>query len=173
MADPDSLHLQDVLHHSLLIARESAAIVRESFAKYSSNNNILSSDIAIQCKPDSSIVTSIDKASQDMIVAYLRQHFTDHGLSFVAEEQSTVENYASAQKDNYYFVIDPLDGTATFVEGIPFFCVSIALCRGSKSLIGVLVDPNHNEEFTAIAGNEAFLNGEPYASCREEVRSVN
>jgi myo-inositol-1(or 4)-monophosphatase len=172
MADPDSLHLQDVLHHSLLIARESAAIVRESFEKYS-NNNILSSDLAIQYKPDSSIVTSIDKASQDMIVAYLRQHFTDHGLSFVAEEQSTIENYTSAQKDHYYFVIDPLDGTATFLEGIPFFCVSIALCRGSKSLIGVLVDPNHNEEFTAIAGNGAFLNGEPcFVSRRSEISEL-
>jgi myo-inositol-1(or 4)-monophosphatase len=108
-----------------------------------------------------------------MIVAYLRQHFTDHGLSFVAEEQSTIENYASAQKDNYYFVIDPLDGTATFLEGIPFFCVSIALCRGSKSLIGVLVDPNHNEEFTAIAGNGAFLNGEPcFVSRRSEISQL-
>ena len=172
MADPDSMHLQDVLHHSLLIARDSAAILRESFTKYS--NNILSSDIAIQYKPDSSIVTSIDKASQDMIVAYLRQHFTDHDLSFVAEEQSTIENYASAQKDNYYFVIDPLDGTATFLEGIPFFCVSIALCRGSKSLIGVLVDPNHNEEFTAIAGNGAFLNGEPcFVSRRSEISELS
>ena len=172
MADPDSMHLQDVLHHSLLIARDSAAILRESFTKYS--NNILSSDIAIQYKPDSSIVTSIDKASQDMIVAYLRQHFTDHDLSFVAEEQSTIENYASAQKDNYYFVIDPLDSTATFLEGIPFFCVSIALCRGSKSLIGVLVDPNHNEEFTAIAGNGAFLNGEPcFVSRRSEISELS
>lgn len=175
MADPDNLFLQDVLRHSLLIARESAEVVRESFAKYSSsnNNNLLSSDIAIQCKPDSSIVTSIDKASQDMIVAYLRQHFTDHGLSFVAEEQSTIENYASAQTDHYYFVIDPLDGTATFVEGIPFFCVSIALCRGSKSLIGVLVDPNHNEEFTAITGNGAFLNGKPcFVSRRSEISEL-
>jgi fructose-1,6-bisphosphatase/inositol monophosphatase family enzyme len=85
MADPDKLELQDVLRHSLLIARQSADVVRESFAKYSSsNNNILSSDVDIQSKPDSSIVTSIDNASQDMIVAYLRQHFTDHGISFVA-----------------------------------------------------------------------------------------
>ncbi|HYY66831.1 MAG TPA: hypothetical protein VE572_00640 [Nitrososphaeraceae archaeon] len=62
MADPDSLYLQDVLHHSLLIARESAAIVRESFAKYSSNNNnILSSDIAVQYKPIPQLLQALTK----------------------------------------------------------------------------------------------------------------
>ncbi|MER3407340.1 MAG: hypothetical protein C4292_00495, partial [Nitrososphaera sp.] len=54
---------------------------------------------------------------------------------------------------------DPLDGTASFVMGLPFFCTSIALCRGPDALAGAIVDPNHNEEFTAIRGRGALLNG--------------
>jgi myo-inositol-1(or 4)-monophosphatase len=119
-----------------------------------------------------------------MILSYLHQHFEkydnnskdkDHGtISFIAEEQTESENHISAENidiNRYYFVIDPLDGTATFAEGIPFFAVSISLCKGPNTLMGVLIDPIHNEEFTAIKGGGAFLNGEKISVSKR--RAIN
>jgi myo-inositol-1(or 4)-monophosphatase len=93
-------------------------------------------------------------------MSILKKEFPD--VPFVAEEQEKSVN-AGVKKDGYYFVIDPLDGTASFVIGLPFFCVSIALCKGPKTIAGVLVDPNHGEEFTAIAGRGSYLNGNKIA----------
>jgi myo-inositol-1(or 4)-monophosphatase len=93
-------------------------------------------------------------------MSHLKKQFP--GVPFVAEEQEKSIN-AGVKKDGYYFVIDPLDGTASYVMGLPFFCVSIALCKGPKTIVGVLVDPNHNEEFTALLGRGARLNGNKIA----------
>ena len=98
-----------------------------------------------------------------MLMSYLSRQFPS--IPFVAEEQDRGVN-ESVDRDGHYFVIDPLDGTATFVSGIPFFCVSIALCQGPSTLIGVLADPNHNEEFTATTGGGAYVNGNKIAVTR-------
>jgi myo-inositol-1(or 4)-monophosphatase len=140
------LDLRDIAHHSLIAAREAGKLLKENFGKSHS----------VSIKPDNSFVTKVDRESQQMLMSYLGKQFPD--IPLIAEEQDRQVN-ESVNKDGYYFVIDPLDGTATFVSGIPFFCVSIALCQGPRTLMGVLVDPNHNEEFTATAGSGAFVNG--------------
>lgn len=138
------MELDDVLAHSLAAGRQAARLLKENFGNSSTYN--------VEIKSDRSLVTRVDGESQALIMSYLKKQFPD--VPFVAEEQDRVQN-ASINKDGYYFVIDPLDGTASFVIGIPFFCTSIALCRGSETLAGVLVDPNHNEEFTAARGRGA------------------
>ena len=140
------MHLDDVLAHSLEAGRQAGGLLRENFGK----------DLEVSIKQDNSFVTRVDKESQALIMAYLGRQFPD--VPFIAEEQERRVN-ESVDQDGYYFVIDPLDGTATFVSGVPFYCVSIALCKGPKPVAGVLVDPNHLEEFTAIAGTGSFLNG--------------
>lgn len=149
------LELQDVLKHSLAAGRQAAKLLKENFGRSASYN--------VSIKDDRSLVTRVDGESQDLIMSYMKKQFP--GVPFVAEEQEKKVN-AGVKKDGYYFVIDPLDGTASFVIGVPFFCVSVALCRGPGTLAGVLVDPNHNEEFTAIAGHGAFLNGSRIAVTR-------
>jgi myo-inositol-1(or 4)-monophosphatase len=128
----------------LYAARQAAGLLREC------------SPGRVSFKPDASAVTAADRASQDLIVSRLKSEFP--GIAVIAEEQSAKENRRAGSSD-YYFVIDPLDGTQPFVDGIPFFCVSIALCSGRRTLAGVIVDPNRGEEFTAAAGSRAFLNG--------------
>jgi myo-inositol-1(or 4)-monophosphatase len=140
------LELQDVLNHSLAAGRQAGKLLKENFGK----------SLQVSVKQDKSLVTQVDGQSQELLMAYLKKQFPD--VPFVAEEQDSQVN-ARIDKKGYYFVIDPLDGTATFVAGIPFFCVSIALCKGSDTLAGVIVDPNHGEEFTAIAGRGAYCNG--------------
>lgn len=139
---------EDVLRHSLAAGREAAKLLRENFGKNETYD--------VSVKRDRSLVTRVDGESQALIISRLKKQFPD--VPFVAEEQDSAVN-AGVRRDGHYFVIDPLDGTASFVMGLPFFCTSIALCRGPETLAGVLVDPNHNEEFTAIRGKGAHLNG--------------
>ncbi|HVX02632.1 MAG TPA: inositol monophosphatase [Nitrososphaera sp.] len=146
------LEEQDVLRHSLAAGRQAAKLLKDNFGD--------SATYDVSVKHDRSLVTRVDGESQALIMSYLKNQFPD--IPFVAEEQDRQVN-AGVKKDGYYFVIDPLDGTASFVVGIPFFCTSIALCRGMQTLSGVLVDPNHGEEFTAVRGKGAFLNGSKIA----------
>ena len=142
------MELDDVLRHSLAAGRQAARLLKDNFGNSASYN--------VSIKHDRSLVTRIDGESQALILSYLQKQFP--GVPFVAEEQDRQTN-AAVGKDGYYFVVDPLDGTASFVIGVPFFCTSIALCRGSETLAGVIVDPNHGEEFTATKGRGAYLNG--------------
>lgn len=146
------MELHDVLRHSLAAGRDAAKLLKENFGK--------SDTYDVSVKHDKSLVTRVDGESQALIISRLKQQFP--GVPFVAEEQEKSVN-AGVKNDDYYFVIDPLDGTASFVMGIPFFCTSIALCRGPETLVGVLVDPNHCEEFTAVKEQGAHLNGSTMA----------
>jgi myo-inositol-1(or 4)-monophosphatase len=138
------VNLQEIQDHSVKAGRLAAGYLGENFGK----------SVEVSVKRDNSYVTRIDRESQAIILDYLHAQFPE--IPFIAEEK---ENSAESSKDGYYFVVDPLDGTATFVSGIPFFCVSIALFQGSRPLTGVIIDPNHKEEFSSIAGSGSFLNG--------------
>jgi myo-inositol-1(or 4)-monophosphatase len=137
--------LQDILSHSLKAGRQAGRLLKENFGRVHE----------VSLKSDNSLVTKVDMESQDLIVSYLQAQFPE--IPFISEEQQRPQNESMDTK-GHYFVIDPLDGTATFVSGIPFFCVSIALCNGPRPVVGVLVDPNHSEEFAALAGGGSFLN---------------
>ncbi len=142
------MELEDVLKHSLAAGREAAKLLRDNFGKNETYD--------VSVKRDRSLVTRVDGESQALIISRLKKQFPD--VPFVAEEQDSAVN-AGIRRDGYYFVVDPLDGTASFVMGLQFFCTSVALCKGPETLVGALVDPNHNEEFTAVKGKGARLNG--------------
>lgn len=143
------LELQDILKHSLAAGRQAAKLLKENFGNSASYN--------VSVKSDRSLVTRVDGESQALILSYLQKQFP--GVHFIAEEQDKSVNAGVGRDGGYYFVVDPLDGTASYVAGIPFFCTSIALCKGPETLVGVIVDPNHNEEFTAVKGDGSHLNG--------------
>jgi len=63
--------------------------------------------------------------------------------------------------DTPYWVVDPLDGTLNFSRGLPLSCVSIALCRGSDPLLGVIRDFNREECYAGVVGEGAWLNDAP------------
>src|SRR4029078_3823363 len=64
---------------------------------------------------------------------------------------------ASAQKSEYRWVIDPLDGTTNFIHGFPQYCVSIAVQHRGATAHGVVYAPTKNELFTASKGRGAYL----------------
>lgn len=106
------------------------------------------------------IKISADKESESIIIDFLRAK-TD--IAILSEEKGFIK----ATKDSELtWVVDPLDGTINFFKGIPVSCVSIALCRGEKPLLGAIHDFNLGELFTGITGGGAWLNGREIAVSR-------
>jgi myo-inositol-1(or 4)-monophosphatase len=77
----------------------------------------------------------------------------------LSEEGS--DHQAAGNDLDYRWIVDPLDGSINFSRGIPFSCISIALWRGMKPLLGVVYDMNRDELFSGFAAGGAWLNGEP------------
>ena len=98
------------------------------------------------------LVTEIDRRSEDIIVGFLRQEYPDHAI--LAEESGE-----SGQESEYRWVIDPLDGTTNYAQGLPIFAVSIALEYRREAVLGIVYEPVTNEMFAAIRGQGAYLNG--------------
>jgi len=67
----------------------------------------------------------------------------------------------AAPQSQYRWIVDPLDGTTNYVHGVPHYCVSLALERNGRLLVGAVYDPTLDECFTAIEGRGARLNGKP------------
>ena len=83
------------------------------------------------------------------------------GLSVFSEEAGWIGATTDKTSVEPYWVLDPLDGSANYLRGVPLCCVSLALVKGIEPLLGVIYDFNRNELFTGIASKGAWLNGVP------------
>lgn len=102
-------------------------------------------------KNDGSFATQADIESERFLIKRLKDLLP--GAGFFAEESGEIEG------NEYCWVIDPLDGTNNFAQGIPYFCSSVALTKNKKPILGLIFNPLQNEMFIAIQGKGAFLNG--------------
>ncbi len=100
------------------------------------------------------LVTAADRASEDLIVAALRERFPNHGIN--GEERGGV-----AGDGRHVWVVDPLDGTINFAHGHPFFAVSIGLVVDGVPRLGVVHAPVLDETFSGEIGRGATMNGAP------------
>jgi myo-inositol-1(or 4)-monophosphatase len=105
----------------------------------------------VKAKAKHDIVSGADLKSEKIILAILKSNFPKHAT--VAEESGS-RNKGS----EFVWYVDPLDGTANFVSGNPYFSVSIALARKGKVVLGVVYCPISNELYVAEPGRGAFLN---------------
>src|SRR5262245_10754389 len=115
-------------------------------------------------KSERDVVTEADHLSEELIIAAVREAFPADG--FLAEESGKTDarppahpQIPASQMADRLWVIDPLDGTVNYANGIPVFCVSIALVVDGVPLVGVIHDPTRGELFSAIAGRGAWLDG--------------
>jgi len=108
----------------------------------------------VSYKGPADIVTQVDKDAEQLIVDSIHSAFPRH--EFLAEEG----HQASLDAENLW-VIDPLDGTRNFANGIPFFCTSIALAHRGQTVLGVIYDPIRKEMFHSMLGKGAYLNDRP------------
>ncbi len=99
-------------------------------------------------------VTVTDTAAEEAVLSILRREFPRHAI--LAEESS-----ATAERTGWMWVVDPLDGTRNFTNHIPHFAFNIALCLDGAPVLGLTLDPLRNEEFFAVRGHGATLNGVP------------
>ena len=97
------------------------------------------------------LVTEADHAADKAIQAVIKEAFPDHGI--VSEE--TAEKISDSE---YKWIVDPIDGTVNFANGIPICCVSIGLELNGKMLMGAVYNPNLKEFFFAEKGKGATLN---------------
>ncbi|MBS4098671.1 MAG: inositol monophosphatase family protein [Sulfuricella sp.] len=114
--------------------------------------------VARQQKSDGSLFTEADVASQAALVTGL-QAVLD--CPVLGEEMSVTEQEALWKEagQSGLWCIDPIDGTSNFVNGLPYFAVSVGLVRGGRSVLGAVYDPVSDEMFYAEQGRGAFLNG--------------
>ncbi|MBO2637789.1 inositol-1-monophosphatase [Shewanella algae] len=108
--------------------------------------------IEVDAKGVNDFVTSVDKEAEAAIIYQIRKSYPDH--SIVGEENG--ENRGTNQ--DYLWIVDPLDGTNNFVNGVPHFAVSIAMQYKGKTEVAVVYDPVRDELFSAARGKGAKLN---------------
>jgi myo-inositol-1(or 4)-monophosphatase len=109
-------------------------------------------DLDVRRKAENDFVTRADRESEAAVLAVIRERFPDHRI--LAEEGSG----AGVGQGDYEWLIDPLDGTTNFLQGLPVYCVSIACRRGDELLAGAIEDPEGRNLFTAVRGGGAFWN---------------
>ncbi len=103
-------------------------------------------------KGDSDPVTDVDHRSERAILDVLSRHRPDDP---VVREESGGELPARGR----VWLVDPIDGTTNFIRGFPWVAVSVALWIDDSPSVGVVVDVNSGNEYTAVAGEGAWLNG--------------
>ena len=108
-------------------------------------------------------VTSADKEADETIKKILMNNFPDYG--WLSEE--TVDSSERLLKEKVW-VVDPLDGTKEFIEGIPNFVVSIGLVKEGNPILGIIYNPVTEELFSASEGGGAFLNNERISCSSKE-----
>src|SRR5690606_32444181 len=112
------------------------------------------SNVAVELKFDRSPVTEADRRAEQVIREVLLKHFPDHG--FHGEEGGR-----SGMDAENIWLVDPLDGTKSFVRDTPFFSTQIALMRRGQFVLGVSAAGIYGETAWAERGRGAFLNGDP------------
>jgi myo-inositol-1(or 4)-monophosphatase len=114
--------------------------------------------VAHSRKADGSLFTEADLAAQDALAAALTRLAP---VPLLAEEMTQQEQTALWREgDAGLWCVDPIDGTSNFVNGLPYFAISVALMRAGRPVLGVVYDPVADEAFHAARGSGAYLNGE-------------
>ncbi|GAB3672931.1 inositol monophosphatase family protein [Halopiger thermotolerans] len=111
------------------------------------------SDYDTAQKREGTLVTEIDLRAEQIIRSIITEAHPEHAI--ISEE---------AGRDGaarFTWVVDPLDGTANYVTGFEHYCTSIALLDESEPVVGVVVHPQREDMYTAVAGNGARKNGRP------------
>ncbi len=103
-------------------------------------------------KDDRTFTVQTDREAEDAILAVIRKEFPTHKI--LSEESG-----ASGHHPDYFWIIDPLDGTNNFSREIPFSGTSIALLKNDEPIVAAVFNPMLDELFTAEKGKGAFLNG--------------
>jgi len=114
----------------------------------------------------SQVVTEVDLKCEKIILDVIEPTLKKFDLALLSEE--SIDDQSRFEKD-YFWCIDPLDGTLAFVESKPGFSVSIALVsKDGVPQIGVVYDPSTQTLYSAVKGNRAFKNNQPLQQIKHQ-----
>ena len=109
-------------------------------------------NLQVSTKGPGDFVTSADKRTEKILIAEIQKAHPEHGI---ITEETGIINKSNVEKK---WIIDPIDGTMNFLNGIPQFAISIAYEEKGEIICGVIFNPILNEMFVAEKGNGAYLN---------------
>ena len=155
--DQDNKELLDV---ALEAARAAASVIRDATSERER--------LVWETKGRSDFVSAVDKASEQQIAEIVGRRLPDAVM--LGEELSP----NALSNSGIVVIADPLDGTTNFLHGYPEYAVSIGVAREGELCAAVVLNVPRGEEFTAISGGGAFLNGEriKVSSLREPGRAL-
>jgi inositol-phosphate phosphatase/L-galactose 1-phosphate phosphatase/histidinol-phosphatase len=110
--------------------------------------------IDIITKEDLSPVTIADRETEKAMRALINARFPDHGI--IGEEHGREKTDAE-----FVWVLDPIDGTKSFISGRPLFGTLIALCRHGSPVLGVIDHPAIGERWVGAKGHPTLFQGKP------------
>ena len=134
---------EEFLDFAVATAREAGAIQLVAFR---------SGDLGIETKSNLyDVGTRVDKECEALIARRIAERFPEHAL--LGEEGGE----RGAAGSRWHWVVDPLDGTTNYSQGLPVFAVSIALQQDGETIVGVVYAPYLDELYTAVKGGGAWL----------------
>lgn len=133
---------EGLLENIILTAKTAGAFIRKERENFDYGK--------VEIKGLNDLVSYVDKTAEEMIVDELHTLLPEAG--FIVEENTR------AEKKEYNWIVDPLDGTTNFIHGIPCYSVSIALEHKGEIIAGVVYEVSRDECFAAQTGKGAFLN---------------
>ena len=136
------IDLDSLLTLALHLADAAGAVIRPYFRK----------PLAISDKPDLTPVTVADRAAEKTMRALIEARFPKHGI--LGEEFGRVREDAE-----FVWTLDPIDGTKSFISGVPLFGTLIALALDGRSILGVIDQPISRERWVGASGRQTTLNG--------------
>jgi myo-inositol-1(or 4)-monophosphatase len=152
--------MNEVLSVAVEAAREAGEFLLESQGRVRT----------VERKGDRSLVSDVDRRSEEMIVRRVRSAFPSHAI--LGEESGS--RPPDPSREEWLWVVDPLDGTHNYLRGIPLFAVSIGVVHRGTFVVGVVNVPTERRLYTAEQGAGACVNGEPIrASARTDLASCS
>ncbi len=135
--------MQAFLNTAIEAARKAGDIAQMNFGRINESD--------IKTKSYNEFVTFVDKQAEAAIKEIIQSRYPDHGM--IAEESGENTN----NKQDFVWIVDPIDGTTNYIHSFPVYAVSIALQIKGVLEVGVIYDPSRQELFTALKGQGSRL----------------
>ncbi len=145
---------QELIDFSNHLADLSCNIAQKYFRK----------NISEQNKDDNSPVTIADQEIESVIRQEITKKYPDHGI--IGEEYKNIN-----LDSDFKWVIDPIDGTSSFIIGKPVFGTLISLAYKNEPVIGIINQPINNERWLGVKGGGSLLNGKKLSTRKSETIS--
>ena len=140
----NSLDLKEYLSFASEVAGEAGRLTLEYFL----------GSISVESKSDATPVTETDRLAEALIRSRIEERYPEH--SILGEEAGEKVAESSLQ-----WIIDPIDGTQSFIRGVPLYTVLIALVDKDEPCLGIIHNPPLKETVAGATGLGCFYNGEP------------